>query len=128
VKFSDQVESQKALNDMNGRYIYGRQIKTKYIDFKSSTASFKKISEPNTNTNTNANSPNIDARKKSSNCLTNINLIEMNDDEEAKHNLNLNNFYTDFQNASYDPESNFFNLNNFYMNNGLEYFYENRDI
>jgi RNA recognition motif-containing protein len=29
VRFGDRDESQKALNEMNGKYVYGRQIKTK---------------------------------------------------------------------------------------------------
>lgn len=31
VKFGDQFESQKALNEMNGRYLNGKPIKTKYL-------------------------------------------------------------------------------------------------
>jgi RNA recognition motif-containing protein len=32
VKFSNQVESQKALYEMNGKFVFGKPIKTKYYD------------------------------------------------------------------------------------------------
>jgi RNA recognition motif-containing protein len=98
VKFSSQAESQKALYEMNGKYILGKPIKTKYVSFNCSQASFKKNSDANESGNS-----------------FNSNLFTLNAKRDSNTSTNLNNFYMQKSN-----DDSIFNLTSFYQNNGID--------
>lgn len=88
VQFNDQNESSKAIEEMNGKYLNGRQIKV-------NQASFKKFTEAMSNAGGNEK---------------NVNDVPLNQNTIK----NLNNFY--IQNANDRQDA--FNLSNFYCNHG----------